>query len=224
MQEDRSMNRRRFFREGLLELFRPLAGAADKFAEVANQIGNLEELAAAKQKAVAPTPVPQPAPEAALAPVLRPPGAVSESMMTNICSRCGECTRVCPAQAIKLDPWGSTAGGVPYIDPDDVACAVCEGLACMSHCPTGTLVITAREEIDMGTAVWHEDTCHRRDGGDCTICVDHCPLGPAAIVLREGRIEVIEDGCIGCGVCQHDCPSYPKSITVTPADHEQPMD
>jgi ferredoxin-type protein NapG len=53
-------------------------------------------------------------------------------------------------------------------------------------------------------------------GEDCTICIDHCPIGSAAIRLNGNAVEVVENGCIGCGVCQHDCPTSPKSIVVNP--------
>ena len=199
------MNRRRFFREGLREMLRPLGSAIDKFADVAKQISDLDNLA---NKPAPPPPAPQT--------WMRPPGAVSESLFPEMCRRSGECVRVCPVQAIKIDPSAYKGKGAPYIDADEQACVVCDGLHCTSACPTGALVTTARDNIRMGSAIWHEDTCLRREGGSCTICVDRCPLGSVAIALREGRIEVIDAGCIGCGVCQHDCPTYPKSITVIP--------
>jgi ferredoxin-type protein NapG len=71
-------------------------------------------------------------------------------------------------------------------------------------------------DIDMGTAVWHEHLCVRAHGEQCTMCVDHCPVGPAALEVVNDRILVHEDGCVGCGVCQNNCPTDPKSITVTP--------
>lgn len=199
------MNRRRFFREGLREILRPLGSAIEKFADAAKQISDLENFVSKPVSAPA-------APQT----WLRPPGAVSESLFPDMCHRSGECVRVCPVQAIKMDPSAYKAKGAPYIEPDEQACIVCENLACTTVCPTGALVPTTRESVRMGSALWHEDTCLRRDGGSCTICVDHCPLGATAIVLREGRIEVIDGGCIGCGVCQHDCPTYPKSMTVIP--------
>jgi ferredoxin-type protein NapG len=68
----------------------------------------------------------------------------------------------------------------------------------------------------MGLAVWNEHLCSRTHGGDCTICVDKCPVGQTAIRLVDGRIEVLSPGCTGCGVCQHECPTVPKSIVVAP--------
>jgi ferredoxin-type protein NapG len=208
MSSDSPMNRRRFFREGLRELLRPLGGAVDKFAEAARQIGDLESMVSSSSAAPQPSPMPDT--------WLRPPGAVSESMFNGMCTRCGDCVRACPAQCIQMEPASNKALGAPYIDPDHSPCVVCDSLSCMSSCPTGALVPLTKEAIDMGTALWHEDTCLRRDGGSCTLCVDKCPLGSEAICLREGRIEVISEGCIGCGVCQHACPTYPKSIAVIP--------
>ena len=97
-------------------------------------------------------------------------------------------------------------------------CVMCEGLLCMHTCPTGALRPIPIQDIDMGTARWHEERCVRSIGENCTICVDQCPMGEAALVLNGNRVEVKEEGCTGCGVCQHYCPTSPKSITVTPRD------
>jgi NAD-dependent dihydropyrimidine dehydrogenase PreA subunit len=91
----------------------------------------------------------------------------------------------------------------------------------MYHCPTGALQPIPLGQIRMGTAVWYPDTCVRSQGQDCTICVDRCPVGSVAIELVNDRIEVKPLGCIGCGVCQHDCPTDPKSIVVIPVAAKQ---
>jgi ferredoxin-type protein NapG len=152
---------------------------------------------------------------------------LAEQAFRDTCSRCGECVRVCPAQCIKLDPTGIRAQGAPYIDADEMPCVVCDGLQCMHTCPTGALVPTILPEIDMGTALWHADTCLRTARGeDCTICVEKCPVGAFAIEVVENQIVVKEKGCIGCGVCQYECPTNPKSIVVIPrsAHRNRPAD
>jgi len=201
---DKPVDRRRFFRIGLSELLRPLASAAGPLTRVARELGKLDQLDKPATTRIA------------LDVWLRPPGALAEQNFRDTCSRCGECVRICPAQAIKLDTSGEKGNGVPYIDADAMSCVVCEGLKCMSVCPSGALVPTSINDIDMGTAVWREEICLRSAGQSCTICVDQCPLGTAAIELIGGRVAVNPHGCIGCGVCQHECPTSPKSIFVIP--------
>ena len=233
MAEDRPMDRRRFFREGLRELLRPMSKAVDPIHRVAEELGRLEpDPAPPPPLPPPPDPAPAPVPPATVArgqapaPVqeaspgttwLRPPGAMEvDEQFTGACSRCGKCVGVCPAQCIKIDETRAVANGAPYIEPDVMPCILCTGLDCMHVCPTGALFPTTRDEIDMGTARWHEQVCLRTHGEPCTMCVDHCPVGPAALELDGDRVVVHEDACAGCGVCQNNCPTDPKSITVTP--------
>ena len=195
MPDDRRVNRRRFFRESLRELLRPLS---ESLETAANALGAIES-----SKRTIP-----------LRQWLRPPGALPESQFLETCSGCAACVRVCPVQCIGIDATGNRGDGAPFIDPDATACAVCDGLYCMPACPTGALQIVPLTQIDMGTALWHPDSCLRGRGEDCTICIDHCPIGSFAIELRDDKVLVHDNGCIGCGVCQHDCPTNPKSITV----------
>ena len=216
MERDKPVDRRRFFREGLRELLKPLAQAIEPLEEAVRQLGRMDgtdaDATGGRDRGL-PADV-----------WLRPPGALSpDRRFRDACSRCGECVRVCPAQCIKIDPTGAVAAGAPYIDADVMPCVVCDGLQCMHHCPTGALVPLAIGEIDMGTAVWFSDTCVRRRGEDCTICVDRCPIGSVAIELRGDRIHVHPEGCTGCGVCQHDCPTSPKSIVVIPRAARDPQ-
>jgi ferredoxin-type protein NapG len=214
MSKDRPINRRNFFRHGLGELLRPLADAAGPLQEVIRQINSIEQElhTAAKSIVQSASPSIRGTPDV----WLRPPGALPEPQFRETCSRCQECVRVCPVQCIKIDPNSAKGGGVPYIDLDAAACVMCDGLYCMHNCPSGALLPIPISEIDMGTAVWHESTCVRTQGQECTICVDQCPIGEVAIQLNNGKINVLEQGCTGCGVCQNRCPTSPKSITITP--------
>jgi len=195
-EENKPVARRRFFRLGLSELLRPLATAAKPLERMVHQIAQLDQ--------------PQARPEV----WLRPPGSLPEAQFRQTCQRSGDCVRACPVQAIRLDR--AKAGGVPFIDADSAACVVCSGLQCMSVCPSGAIRPTSINDIDMGTAVWHSSTCLRTSGQSCTICIDKCPLGSAAIELKADRVAVNPLGCIGCGVCQLECPTDPKSIVVIP--------
>jgi len=200
MSEEKPVPRRRFFREGLFELFRPLAHSVEPLRRVAEQIGALED------------PVAPPRP---VRHWLRPPGSLQEQQFREQCSRCGECVRVCPSHCIKIDHSGEKGEGAPFIEPDESACVMCTPLSCMHNCPSGALLPIVADFIDMGVAVWHESTCLRSAGEDCTICVDVCPVGARALMVDDMKISVRE-GCTGCGQCQHACPTRPKSITVLP--------
>jgi ferredoxin-type protein NapG len=199
------MDRRRFFRRGLSELFRPIASAISPLERMAQKIGEMESTTASRM-------VGKIAPDL----WLRPPGALNEKSFVQTCDRTGKCVEACPAKCIKLNVSGKKGTGAPYIEVDAAACVVCDGLYCMHVCPSGALVPTSINDIDMGTAVWHEETCTRGEGSDCKICVDICPLGEMAIALKGGLIAVQPLGCIGCGMCQQHCPTSPKSIVVIP--------
>jgi MauM/NapG family ferredoxin protein len=207
MSSDRPLDRRRFFRVGLRELLKPLANAVEPVERALRELESLDQVIAKRTSPVVSLPV-----------VLRPPGALAEQPFREQCSRCGVCVAVCPADAIKIDSSGAIGNGAPYIVAAEAPCVACDGLHCMQNCPSGALTFTPLVDIDMGTAEWRPNYCTRTTlGDDCRICVDQCPLGSAALVLDEaGRVKVIEDGCIGCGVCEHYCPTEPKSIVVIP--------
>ena len=177
MSSDKPMNRRRFFREGLAELMKPLGKAVRPLEEMATQLGKLED------------PRPRPALKApevhrpenivsyaapqALSPFaendedegwIRPPGARPEIEFVSICSRCSNCVHACPVNAIQLDHSGLAGAGAPYIDPDAAACVMCDETPCMTQCPSSALRLVPREEIDLGTAKWNESLCLRHHG------------------------------------------------------------
>ncbi len=203
MPNDKPVNRRTFFRVGLRQLLEPLVEAADPIQKAA---WRFDRAAPAPRRGGTST--------TGEDRWLRPPGARVEADFRATCGRSGTCVAVCPAKAIKIDPDGEKGGGAPYIDADEMPCVVCDGLYCMQGCPSGALMAVPMVDINMGLADWRESSCLRSNGQDCTICIDKCPLGSAAITLTDGRVNVIEKGCIGCGVCQHECPTSPKSIRV----------
>lgn len=193
----RRLGRRGFFRDGLRELLRPVVDSLDDRLTQLNDV------------------LPKSAGRTVPLTFLRPPGALAESDFLAKCSRCGNCVRACPAEAIRIVP--DVGSGAPYIDANLAPCVVCTTLECMLVCPTGALVPTPMKFIDMGTARWNSNTCLRPRGEDCRICVDECPIGEVAIRLDEtGAVRVSDDGCVGCGVCQNRCPTGPKSIIVEP--------
>lgn len=195
MPDDRPLNRRSFFRSSLRELLGPVVQSVEQ------KIDQISEHFAQEKARTLSLP-------------LRPPGALKEDDFLSTCSRCGKCVEVCPVHCIRIE--SGIHHGAPFIEPDLMPCVLCNQLACMMSCPSGALVPTRLFEIEMGLAEWDASTCKRGTGDDCTICVDQCPIGQKAISLEGVRVIVHETGCTGCGVCQHYCPTRPRSINVKP--------
>ena len=116
--DDKPLDRRQFFRRGLGELLKPLAKAVAPVERTLKELEKLDPSSAAAKASTART--------FPLKLWLRPPGALSEQKFLETCSRCGECVKVCPAEAIKLDPTGQVGTSVPYIDADSMACVACD--------------------------------------------------------------------------------------------------
>jgi ferredoxin len=162
----------------------------------------------------APAPAPEPMtfptpPPARTLPPLRPPGLHDLAA----CTHSGGCITACPAQAIFAGE-----DGTPVIDARRSPCVVCDGLLCTHACPSGALSpIDDRLAIRMGTAVVDTAWCLAHRGVECRSCVDVCPI-PGALVPERGPTvylpRVDPERCIGCGLCEHFCPTKPAAIFV----------
>ena len=194
--------RRRFFAAGLKALFDSVDGASRSLRDAfPGARGALHRLRTTVHE-----------------PLLRPPGALPEVEFAATCERSGQCVAACPVHAlVPLRSSEPARSGTPYLVPSRQACVVCDDLSCMKACPSGALVLVAKEAIRIGLAQVHHDDCLRSAGGPCRECVDRCPLGSAALGLdARGRVEVRAAGCTGCGVCELFCPTTPRAITVLP--------
>lgn len=159
-----------------------------------------------------------PAPPAARPAPLRPPGTMHELMLVNSCIRCGQCIDTCPARAIRPlgADWGAAAG-TPFIDARLQPCVLCTGLQCTHVCPSGALTpVYVNRDVTMGTAVLDESRCVTHRGQACDACFKACPMPGAIVVDEAGRVRVADPHCVGCGLCEHVCPTEPASIRVVP--------
>ncbi len=151
--------------------------------------------------------------------LLRPPGAVDESIFAGRCIRCGRCVEVCPYGSIRpLDIRHGVYAGTPLINVVDIPCYLC--MKCVEVCPTGTLRPVSQEETRMGVAVLERHVCITwRDEALCRTCYNVCPFKEKAIKLDQLRPVVMEQYCTGCGICVHGCPvkhEEGKAINVHP--------
>jgi ferredoxin-type protein NapG len=152
----------------------------------------------------------------------RPPGAVAEVAFLTLCTRCGECERVCPPQAlVPLPPSAGLAAGTPTFDPKVQPCTVCDDIPCARACPTGALVVPFNgwDGYRMATLTLVSETCIVFHGVACGVCARVCPVGDEALSLDdEGRPVIKMEGCVGCGVCVRACVSSPRSLILEPLE------
>lgn len=154
-------------------------------------------------------------------PLLRPPGAISERLFLQACTRCDECVHACPKDAIKKAPksFGMLVLGTPYIDPLKKPCVMCDDLPCISVCPEAALLpVPSPADVKMGYAILDEKKC-KAYGSDsfCQQCVVDCPI-PGAITQVNSRPVIHKNICTGCGVCMKSCNTVniPVAIKIKP--------
>ncbi|WP_447979614.1 4Fe-4S dicluster domain-containing protein [Candidatus Nitrospira bockiana] len=145
---------------------------------------------------------------------LRPPGAAPETLFLARCTKCGDCLKACPHEAIQLDP----RDGSPVLFPDVAPCHLCDDFPCVSACATDALrPIDGLTDVRMGLAVVATQTCTADQG--CNACVSKCPTGAISMDFETMRVSVSSSNCVGCGLCEYTCKSVNDrtAITVRPA-------
>lgn len=156
--------------------------------------------------------------------LIRPPGGRVEDDLLALCTRCGQCMKVCPTNV--LQPCVSAAGVEGVFTPQmDFRIGPCEWSCneCGKVCPTGAiqrLTLDAKRQTIIGRAYIDRNRCIPwADYKTCLVCQELCPVPDKAIVINTaevvapggqrvklGRPEVIAEKCIGCGVCENACP------------------
>ena len=164
--------------------------------------------------------------------LIRPPGAQDERAFLVRCLRCSQCMKVCPTSG--LQPALGEAGLEGIWTPRLVSrLGYCDyGCnACGQICPTGAippLSLAEKREAVIGVAVIERDRCLPwAHGTPCIVCEEMCPRPEKAIrleviVVSDDRGEsvevqrpyVIEDLCIGCGICEYQCPVEGRSAIM----------
>jgi len=165
---------------------------------------------------------------------IRPPGSVEETEFLERCIKCDQCINVCPTNV--LQPSTLAQGGLeglwtPVMDFSVGFCQLSCTL-CSEVCPTGAIQKIDLERklgvgdhaedgaIVLGTAFFNRGRCLPwAMETPCVVCEEVCPVTPKAIGTYDEEI-VRWDGtkvmlnrpymrpelCIGCGICEHECP------------------
>ncbi len=165
--------------------------------------------------------------------LIRPPGARAESDFLALCSRCGQCLKVCPTNV--LQPSLVSAGWEGVFTPQmNFRHAYCNWSCneCGKVCPTGAigfLGLAAKRRRTIGRAYIDHNRCFPwADFKNCLVCQELCPIPNKAIVFQEETVPdprgrpvalkrpvVIAERCIGCGICEFKCPvPYQAAIQV----------
>ena len=154
-------------------------------------------------------------------PPIRPPGAREEGELVAACIRCGECIRICPTGGLKpmLLENGPltmlTPKLVPRIGPCEVGCT-----ACGNACPTGAiraLTVEQKEKIQIGLAGIDRERCLPwAQNVRCLVCHDACVYRAIDMVYDAGMPKPVvkEPLCIGCGICEFECPVEGESAII----------
>jgi MauM/NapG family ferredoxin protein len=169
--------------------------------------------------------------------LVRPPGA-RETAFLSTCIRCGACVKVCPTSVLQPGGLGMGIEGawspvlVTRLGYCDYSCN-----ACGQVCPTGAippLPLEQKRVKVIGVAEINKNRCLPWAATrNCIVCEEMCPVAPKAVVLDDieapgaqgemvtvRRPRVISERCIGCGICEYQCPlDGPAAIRVN-APHQ----
>jgi polyferredoxin/formate hydrogenlyase subunit 6/NADH:ubiquinone oxidoreductase subunit I len=155
---------------------------------------------------------------------IRPPGVTDENTFLATCLRCSQCMKICPTTALQPALTESGLAGlwtplvVPRVGYCDYGCT-----ACGQVCPSGAiplLELNEKRQMVIGKASIDRDRCLPwASTVPCIVCEEMCPTPQKSIRLEEAeaidsrgetilvkRPVVLRDLCIGCGICEHQCP------------------
>jgi MauM/NapG family ferredoxin protein len=157
--------------------------------------------------------------------LIRPPGAVPESAFGARCLACGQCMKVCPTNALQpctLDD-GFSRLSTPKLAPRIGGCEE-KCCSCGHVCPTSAIRKLSYEEkrfAKIGTAVIDRHRCLAwEQKKECLVCDEVCPynaITPRTVETTKGlfKVPVVdEDLCIGCGMCEQQCPIFDVAAIV----------
>jgi polyferredoxin len=166
--------------------------------------------------------------------LVRPPGFGKEGggggqAPIDICSRCGECLRVCPTGGLQPAVMDAGVAGlgspvlISRLGYCDYSCNAC-GQACPVAAIRPLSLGQKRLEV-IGWAYIDQDRCIAwADHAPCIVCEEMCPLPEKAIQFDTPEMvgvhglpadlrlpRVLRDVCIGCGICEYQCPVVGES-------------
>lgn len=142
---------------------------------------------------------------------LRPPGGQDYEQFLGACIRCDRCRSACDREAITVCTVsdGIVNARLPRMSFQFGYCDMCDGeYKCIKACPTHALAPFDAEADKIGVAEIDPDECLTYIlSGKCDArCVGACQW-EALWLDEQGRLQIDQDKCNGCGACQFLCPS-----------------
>jgi ferredoxin len=146
-----------------------------------------------------------------------PPGSVSLDHFKSTCTACHLCISACPTNVLQssIAEYGIAGLFLPKMDYHVNYCNI-DCTRCSNVCPTGAIIPLTKEQkaiTQIGRVNFVHDNCVVvNNGDDCGACAEHCPTAAVFMVPYQNNLfipEVNPDACIGCGACEHVCPSRP---------------
>ncbi len=166
--------------------------------------------------------------------MIRPPGSVAEPEFLERCIKCDQCINVCPTNVLQpatLKEGGIEALWTPVMNFNIAHCQL-KCTLCSEVCPTGAIRhITVAEKlgkgefseagpVTLGTAFIDVSRCLPwANQIPCVVCEEVCPVAPKAIQTLDEEVKdvfghltvlnkpfIVPELCIGCGICQAECP------------------
>lgn len=126
----------------------------------------------------------------------------------------GDCEKVCPVGAIKVNE-----KGIAEVDEDKcISCGLCQK-ACpkkvIAMLPQSKKVTVTCSSKEKGAAA--KKACTTACIG-CGICAKNCPVG--AITVENNLAKIYPAKCISCGICATKCPTKAIVSDVEPKKAE----
>lgn len=154
---------------------------------------------------------------------LIPPGSVSIKNLSTKCTGCQLCVSACPNNVLR--PSTSLNSFMQVEMSYEKGWCRPECTRCSEVCPTGAILpITAENKtaVRVGKARIIKENCLSFNGtAHCGTCAKRCPAGAIIMVSSDPddsnspKIPAVNaEKCIGCGACEHMCPSRPFSAIV----------
>lgn len=163
---------------------------------------------------------------------ISPPGSKSHVNIATRCTGCQLCVSVCPNHVLR--PSGKFENFMHPVASYEKGYCRPECTKCSEVCPTGAIqkIDTAeKSSIQVGRAQWLKENCiPLTDEVSCGNCARHCPTGAILMVASVAGDEeslkipaVNTEKCIGCGACEHLCPSRPFSAIYVEGNERHRM-